>query len=1035
MAIVFADRVKVRAYTTGTGAFTLDAVTPGFQSFEAIGDGNECYYGIEDHAGNWEVGRGTYTSSGTTLSRDTVIDSSNSGSLVDFPAGGKSVYCTIPSSVAGSIVASASSDSFKTISVATQSNVVADSSTDILTLVAGTGINIVTNAGSDTITFSSTASSLGSIEAVGSTLSTTDSSGIIIDQAVNVTSDLEVGGDIIPTTDLGGNLGSPTNRFKELYLSGSTINLGGATISTVDGVVTIPNLKVSNIVDSQGNSLFTSTASYVAVNVDGIISGSTDGVNWTEYNSNLTGIEYVAVGPYKVVYVADSSDEFNDGDSLWYADTYNAEPVEVTDISFRNYNQIKYFKSISKFVAVGSNSTNDQPGFVYSSDGVNWTEVEIDSTFLSTVEGYTSGAQFEDIEENDLGFFITTDNTTLGGFFVSDVTDILNATTYVDTSNDYNRAVWASNGMFTGWHVFDTGTGSWDQNSEPDPRNGTFEPFAVDDVSTVFEELIGYDPSISDIVIGDYNGVSTIVIATNDGQIQYYPVEPNGPFVSIPKPYTGTITAWTDSATSAITISGTGPDALGEKFTVTGSSVAGYNGTYYIDDNNNTVYTDLARTTPFDTTGLDPFTGEATITWSHGQYIDALHYSNGVFYVGNDNEEIFTSTDGGATWTEVVALSGSPGEPDYLNDIDSYTTTESITTANTGNFTFSNNTIVNSDGMLIQTDRGTLAIGTDMEVPGVPTHFHIAFNGSNISPPSSDLFVGDDFNYVKIEAYGGVEVGTDQRTEGSVQQVWQFGTDGSLTLPGEPTYVLGETEGGIQLASDYAVILTANTVDFENEHSFIVYNDGTVRLPGATVSQPATPTPGIYSVGAATAITVTNTPNTNWTFGTGIFANGIGFDVTVDGSGNATVTSISQGGTGHSVGETFGPIVGSSFGGSSPADDMYFEVTAIDAPVFTALDLTKQTQILNATLSSGGYSLADGTEGQIMYFVPASGSTGVSNIEVANARVLDIGGSYLPVDVANYDWLPFTDNSITTATIAMAIFADGAWCLRGGATD
>lgn len=106
MAIVFADRVKVRAYTPGTGDFTLGSVTPGFQSFEAVGNGNQCYYGIEDHAGNWEVGLGTYTSAGPTLTRDTIISSSNSNLIVNFPNGGKSVFTTFPSTLAATVLAS-----------------------------------------------------------------------------------------------------------------------------------------------------------------------------------------------------------------------------------------------------------------------------------------------------------------------------------------------------------------------------------------------------------------------------------------------------------------------------------------------------------------------------------------------------------------------------------------------------------------------------------------------------------------------------------------------------------------------------------------------------------------------------------------------------------------------------------------------------------------------------------------------------------------------------------------------------------------
>lgn len=97
MALVLADRVKETTTTTGTGTVTLAGAATGFQSFAAIGNGNTTYYAIVGQTGSeWEVGIGTYTSSGTTLSRDTVLASSNAGSLVSFSAGTKDVWCDYP---------------------------------------------------------------------------------------------------------------------------------------------------------------------------------------------------------------------------------------------------------------------------------------------------------------------------------------------------------------------------------------------------------------------------------------------------------------------------------------------------------------------------------------------------------------------------------------------------------------------------------------------------------------------------------------------------------------------------------------------------------------------------------------------------------------------------------------------------------------------------------------------------------------------------------------------------------------------------
>jgi hypothetical protein len=99
MALVLKDRVKETTTTTGTGTVTLAGAAAGFQSFVVIGDGNQTFYAIVDAAsGAWEVGVGTYTASGTTLSRTTVVSSSNAGSLVNFSAGSKDVFVTYPSS-------------------------------------------------------------------------------------------------------------------------------------------------------------------------------------------------------------------------------------------------------------------------------------------------------------------------------------------------------------------------------------------------------------------------------------------------------------------------------------------------------------------------------------------------------------------------------------------------------------------------------------------------------------------------------------------------------------------------------------------------------------------------------------------------------------------------------------------------------------------------------------------------------------------------------------------------------------------------
>lgn len=105
MALVIKDRVKETTTTTGTGTYTLAGAEVGFQSFSAIGNGNTTYYTVTD-GGDWEVGIGTYTASGTTLARTTILSSSNSGNAVDWSAGEKFVFVTQPSSKASFLDAS-----------------------------------------------------------------------------------------------------------------------------------------------------------------------------------------------------------------------------------------------------------------------------------------------------------------------------------------------------------------------------------------------------------------------------------------------------------------------------------------------------------------------------------------------------------------------------------------------------------------------------------------------------------------------------------------------------------------------------------------------------------------------------------------------------------------------------------------------------------------------------------------------------------------------------------------------------------------
>lgn len=166
MALVLKDRVRETTSTAGTGTVTLAGAVLGFQSFAVIGNGNTTYYAIADSTtGDWEVGLGTYTSSGTTLSRDLVLESSNSGSLVNFAANAKDVFCTYPAErsmyVDGSSIVPGASASLPVVyggtGQTTYTNgqlLIGNTTGNTLTkatLTQGTGITITNGSGSITI--------------------------------------------------------------------------------------------------------------------------------------------------------------------------------------------------------------------------------------------------------------------------------------------------------------------------------------------------------------------------------------------------------------------------------------------------------------------------------------------------------------------------------------------------------------------------------------------------------------------------------------------------------------------------------------------------------------------------------------------------------------------------------------------------------------------------------------------------------------------------------------------------------------------
>jgi len=140
MALALNDRVQQTGTANTTVSFTLSGSVTGFQSFAVVGNGNTTYYSSFDATGNWEVGIGTYATGGT-LTRTTILASSNSGSAVTF-SGTVNVFVTYPSSKSVNLDASGNASALGTVSSGTWQG------TTVGVAYGGTGVTASSGANS-----------------------------------------------------------------------------------------------------------------------------------------------------------------------------------------------------------------------------------------------------------------------------------------------------------------------------------------------------------------------------------------------------------------------------------------------------------------------------------------------------------------------------------------------------------------------------------------------------------------------------------------------------------------------------------------------------------------------------------------------------------------------------------------------------------------------------------------------------------------------------------------------------------------------
>jgi len=305
MALVLADRVRETTTTAGTGTVTLAGALTGFQSFAVVGDGNTTYYTIAGQGtSEWEVGIGTYTSSGTTLARTTVLSNSSGTqpSALNFSAGIKDVFVTYPAGKSVNLDASGNVSALGTINsgiwgattiavasggtgatTLTANNVLLGNGTSSPQFVApGTSGNVLTSNGSTWISAASFASGTAMLFAqtaapTGWTKSTTHN-----DKALRVVSG---------TASSGGSVAF-TTAFASQAVAGT---VGDTTLSTAQ----IPSHNHLAGTNTAGLQTTKGGASRRAADAGGAVTSSTGGGG--SHNHTFTGtainlaVQYVDV--------------------------------------------------------------------------------------------------------------------------------------------------------------------------------------------------------------------------------------------------------------------------------------------------------------------------------------------------------------------------------------------------------------------------------------------------------------------------------------------------------------------------------------------------------------------------------------------------------------------------------------------------------------------------------------------------------------------------------------------------------------------
>ncbi len=431
MALVLNDRVKETTTTTGTGALTLGGAVTGFETFgTGVGNSNTTYYAVTlGGSAEFEVGLGTLNGDSTTITRTTVISSSNSDSAVNFSAGTKTIFCTIPAS----------------------KSVFLDASGNLATTTVGTNSKIQFR---DTGLFINSSTD-GQLDIVADTEIQIAATTIDINGAVDLSADLAVGDDL---TVNGGQIDLKTNSgaVAKLLFYCESGNAHAQTLQAqphsagASDVLTLPTGGNSTLVsristDTLTNKTLTApTITGTAVMADLDISGSVDvdgtleadaiTVNGTALNTVIAGVTVTNATNAAHVSVADNESTNEENLIPFIEDASATGNVGLESDGDFAYNPSTGTVTATIFKGNIDAVDGDFDGTL-EADAITLNGTAITATAtLSTGISNTNVAQFgSGVADDD---FLRVNGTTIEGRSASEVLSDIGATTATLAANE-----------------------------------------------------------------------------------------------------------------------------------------------------------------------------------------------------------------------------------------------------------------------------------------------------------------------------------------------------------------------------------------------------------------------------------------------------------------------------------------------------------------------------------------------------------------------------------------------------------------------